>query len=273
MLGLATPSLTGLPGLDLNLVITMLLQYFMASLRIGAFIISAPLFGARWLPLQVRIVLALTITAVVAVQVPSIDLAIVSTAAGVMMMLVEVAIGLTAGLVLTIWFSSVMLAGEKIAASAGLGFAAQVDPQTGGQTPVVSQTLYLFLTVLFLSLDGHLIALATIMESYRILPIGGSLAPQVLISAGINAAGTMFVAATIIMLPIAMVLLMINVAIGIITKSAPQLNLFSFGFPISLLAVFLLLYLSTGGMGDSMAQLIDDSLANLQTMIMEMPGG
>ena len=83
----------------------------------------------------------------------------------------------------------------------------------------------------------------------------------------------MFVAATIIMLPIAMVLLMINVAIGIITKSAPQLNLFSFGFPISLLAVFLLLYLSTGGMGDSMAQLIDDSLANLQTMITEMPGG
>jgi flagellar biosynthetic protein FliR len=83
----------------------------------------------------------------------------------------------------------------------------------------------------------------------------------------------MFVAATIIMLPIAMVLLMINVAIGIITKSAPQLNLFSFGFPISLLAVFLLLYLSAGGMGDSMAQLIDDSLANLQTMITEMPGG
>ncbi|MGB2262819.1 MAG: flagellar biosynthetic protein FliR, partial [Candidatus Puniceispirillaceae bacterium] len=81
------------------------------------------------------------------------------------------------------------------------------------------------------------------------------------------------VAATIIMLPIAMVLLMINVAIGIITKSAPQLNLFSFGFPISLLAVFLLLYLSAGGMGDSMAQLIDDSLANLQTMITEMPGG
>jgi flagellar biosynthetic protein FliR len=83
----------------------------------------------------------------------------------------------------------------------------------------------------------------------------------------------MFVAATIIMLPIAMVLLMINIAIGIITKSAPQLNLFSFGFPISLLAVFLLLYLSAGGMGDSMAQLIDDSLANLQTMITEMPGG
>jgi len=75
------------------------------------------------------------------------------------------------------------------------------------------------------------------------------------------------------MLPIAMVLLMINISIGIITKSAPQLNLFSFGFPISLLAVFILLYFSTAGFGSSMVQLIDDSLAVLQTMIMEMPGG
>ena len=273
MLGLATPSLTGLPGLDLNFLMTLLLQFFMASLRIGSFLIAAPLFGARWLPLQVRIVLAISITTLVAVQVPPFDPSIITTGPGIMMMLVEVGIGLTSGLVLTIWFSAVMLAGEKIATSAGLGFAAQVDPQTGGQTPVVSQTLYLFLTVLFLSMDGHLVAIATMMESYRILPIGGVLAPSVLINAGISAAGTMFVAATVIMLPIAMVLLMINVAIGIITKSAPQLNLFSFGFPISLLAVFFLLYLSTGGLGDSFVQLIDDALANLQSMITEMPGG
>jgi flagellar biosynthetic protein FliR len=273
MLGLAAPSMAGLPGVDLQFVVDLLLHYFVASLRIGSFLIAAPLFGARWLPLQVRIVLALSITAVVAVQLPNIDTTVITSPIGVMMMLVEVGIGLSAGLVLTILFSAVMLSGEKIATAAGLGFAAQVDPQTGGQTPVVSQTLYLFLTVLFLSVDGHLVAIATLMESYDILPIGASVAPQVLIGAGINAAGMMFVAATIIMLPIAMVLLMINISIGIITKSAPQLNLFSFGFPISLLAVFILLYFSTAGFGSSMVQLIDDSLAVLQTMIMEMPGG
>jgi len=273
MLGLLPTSMTGLPGLEVGLVVDLLLHYFLASLRIGAFLIAAPLFGARFLPLQVRIVLALSITAVVAVQLPPTELSIITSAAGVMMMMVEIGIGLAAGLVLTILFSSVMLAGEKIAASAGLGFAAQMDPQTGGQTPVVSQTLYLFLTVLFLSMDGHLVAIATLMESYRILPIGGSVAPQVLIGAGINAAGAMFLSATIIMLPIAMVLLMINIAIGVITKSAPQLNLFSFGFPISLLAVFVLLYMSVDSMSSSMGQLIDDSLATIQTMIMEMPGG
>ena len=273
MLGLATSTFTGIPGLDLNLVIELLLQFFVASLRIGSFIIAAPMFGARWLPLQVRIVLVFSITTVVAAQVPPVDVEIISSVAGGMLMMVEIAIGLSSGLVLTILFSSVMLAGEKIAASAGLGFAAQVDPQTGGQTPVVSQTLYLFLTVLFLSMDGHLVAIATLMESYRILPIGGSLAPQVLIAAGINAAGAMFVAATIIMLPIVMILLLVNVSAGVITKSAPQLNLFSFVFPITLMGVFLLLYVSTGSLADGFGRLIDDSLATLQTMIMEMSGG
>ncbi len=187
MLGLAAPSMAGLPGVDLQFVVDLLLHYFVASLRIGSFLIAAPLFGARWLPLQVRIVLALSITAVVAVQLPNIDTTVITSLIGVMMMLVEVGIGLTAGLVLTILFSAVMLSGEKIATAAGLGFAAQVDPQTGGQTPVVSQTLYLFLTVLFLSVDGHLVAIATLMESYDILPIGASVAPQVLIGAGVNA--------------------------------------------------------------------------------------
>ena len=105
--------------------------------------------------------------------------------------------------------------------------------------------------MVFLSVDGHLLAIGTIMESYRILPIGAPIAPGMLIEAGIAAAGSMFLAATIIMLPIAMVLLLINMTIGIITRSAPQLNLFSFGFPISLLAVFIVLsamvYRAVGG--------------------------
>ena len=78
-------------------------------------------------------------------------------------MFIEIAIGLTAGLTLTIWFAAVLMAGEKIASSAGLGYAAQVDPASGGQTPVVSQILYLFLLVIFLSVDGHLLAIGTML--------------------------------------------------------------------------------------------------------------
>ena len=166
-----------------------------------------------------------------------------------------------------------LLAGEKIATSAGLGYAAQVDPMTGANTPVVSQILYLFLLIIFVSVDGHLIAIGTMLESYRILPLGAAIVPEVLIAAGISAAGSMFLSATIIMLPIAMVLLMVNVAVGIISRSAPTLNLFSFGFPITLISVFILFYFSVETFGNASQDLIDSGLANIQRLIGDMAGG
>jgi flagellar biosynthetic protein FliR len=267
MLGLATQEVMKLPGIDLQFITELLLIFLLSTLRIGAFLLSSPIFGARWLPLQVRIVMAFALGTAIAGQAPPVDAMTLTSAAGVMMMLVEIAIGLTAGLTLTIWFSAILLAGEKIAASAGLGFAAQVDPSTGGQTPVVSQILYLFLLVIFLSVDGHLLAIGTMLESYRILPIGGTVNPGLLLEAGISAAGSMFLAATIIMLPIALVLLLINVTIGIITRSAPQLNLFSFGFPISLLAVFITLYFSASALGGSAQSLIESALTAMRVLI------
>ncbi len=273
MAGLAAKTMVGLPGLDLQLMVGLLLHFFLASLRIGAFLIASPLFGARWLPLQVRIMLAFSVGIIVTSSMPTFSASQIAGPAGIVMVVTEIGVGLAAGLVLTIFFAAVMLAGEKIASSAGLGYAAQVDPQTGGQTPVVSQTLYLLLLVLFLSVDGHLIAIATMLESYRVLPIGAAVSPQALIGAGIAASGAMFVSATVIMLPIAMVLLMINVGIGIITKSAPQLNLFSFGFPISLLAVFVLLFVSVGSIGESMQALINTALGAVEAMIGEAANG
>ena len=96
----------------------------------------------------------------------------------------EIAIGVTAGLILSIMFSAASLAGEKIATSAGLSYAAQVDPVSGVQTPVVSQILYLFLIMLFLTVDGHLIALRIIIESYKFIPIGTLPVPSALINGG-----------------------------------------------------------------------------------------
>ena len=143
---------------------------------------------------------------------------------------VELFTGLCMGLFLSILFASVALAGEKIAAAGGLGFAAQVDPNTGGQTPVISNILTLFLVVTFLSLDGHLALIRAISQSYVFLPFGENLPLLSSSEYGIDAAGQMFEIATIIMLPIVALLLLTNFAIGVITRSAPQLNLFSFGF-------------------------------------------
>ena len=257
----------GLPGLELHAVMSVLAQFFLATLRIGAFLVAVPVFGAASVPLQVRIILAALLGVVVMgyVPVPTVESFTELRILGVVV--IELVVGLASGLIVTIWFSAAVLAGEKIAASAGLGFAAQVDPNTGAQTPVVSKMLSLFLIVLFLGMNGHLVVIRTMLESYSYLPIGAIPAFGALIKGGIAATGSMFLAATIIMLPIAITMLLINLAIGVITRSAPQLNLFSFGFPISMLAVFVLLYMSVGVISLALKDLVTSTMDNLQLVI------
>ena len=262
-----------LPGVNLQFVMDLLAGLFLASLRIGAFLIAAPFFGGSSVPLQVRIIMAVLLGVAVMTTVEVPDWQAFAGLKGLQVILTELAIGISSGLILTIWFSAVLLAGEKIASSAGLGFAAQIDPDSGGQTPVVSKTFSLFLTVIFLSWNGHLLVLRAVAESYTYLPVGAMPAFPVLIQSGIAAAGSMFLAATIIMLPLTAFLMAINLVIGVITRSAPQLNLFSFGFPISMIAIFVLLYLWVDVLGGAVDDLSHAAVENIQLVLGAMING
>ena len=268
-LDLLTKDVNAFPGLNLNNIVTVLPLFFLATVRVGSFVISSPLFGMRGVPTPIRVVISfiLGLAVVSFTGLPSEDL--LSSLNFILIVLVEIAVGLTAGLIVTIWFSSVALAGEKMATSAGLGYAAQIDPQAGGQTPVVS----VFLIVLFVSLDGHLLMLRVFFESFSILPIGSMPPPMVLIGAGIKAAGSMFVAASLIMLPVVGIILMINVSAGIMTRSAPQLNLFSFVFPVTILGAFIILYFSTGTMALAFSDLIFSSIEALEDLMLGISDG
>ena len=273
MIGVLSNNLLALPGSELQIVSRALVSLGLESLRVSAFLLSAPLFGARWMPLQVRIVLAFGIAAAMSNQVSIDGFEAISPAVITSIIVIELAVGLTAGLCLTIWFSAMLMAGEKIATASGLGFAAQVDPTSGANTPVVSQILYLFLMVIFVSVDGHLLALKEILQSFVILPIGTPMAPETLFVSGISAAGSMFLSACIIMLPITMVLLMVNLMIGIVTRSAPTLNLFSFGFPITLMVVFVLLFFSVSAFAESAKSLIENALFFVDELILGLRHG
>ena len=273
---LALSNLAGigpLPGVNLQFVMELLAGLFLASLRIGAFLIASPFFGGSSVPLQVRIIMAVLLGVAVVTNVEVPDWQAFTGLSGIQVILTELAIGISSGLILTIWFSAVLLAGEKIASSAGLGFAAQIDPDSGGQTPVVSKTFSLFLTVIFLSWNGHLLVLRAVADSYTYLPVGAMPAFPVLIQSGIAAAGSMFFAATIIMLPLTAFLMAINLVIGVITRSAPQLNLFSFGFPISMIGIFVLLYLWVDVLGGAMDDLSHAAAENIQLVLGTMING
>ena len=272
-LDLLSKDLNAFPGLNLNNIVTVLPLFFLATVRVGSFVISSPLFGMRGVPTPIRVVISfiLGLAVVSFTGLPSEEL--LSSLNFIFIVLVEIAVGLTAGLIVTIWFASVALAGEKMATSAGLGYAAQIDPQAGGQTPVVSVILNLFLIVLFVSLDGHLLMLRVFFESFSILPIGSTPPPMALIGAGIKAAGSMFIAASLIMLPVVGIILMINVSAGIMTRSAPQLNLFSFVFPVTILGAFIILYFSTGTMALAFSDLIFSSIEALEDLMLGISDG
>ena len=272
-LDLLTKDVNAFPGLNLNNIVTVLPLFFLATVRVGSFVISSPLFGMRGVPTPIRVVISfiLGLAVVSFTGLPSEEL--LSSLNFIFIVLVEIAVGLTAGLIVTIWFASVALAGEKMATSAGLGYAAQIDPQAGGQTPVVSVILNLFLIVLFVSLDGHLLMLRVFFESFSILPIGSTPPPMALIGAGIKAAGSMFIGASLIMLPVVGIILMINVSAGIMTRSAPQLNLFSFVFPVTILGAFIILYFSTGTMALAFSDLIFSSIEALEDLMLGISDG
>ena len=163
-------------------------------------------------------------------------------------------------MVLTMCFSTVILAGEKIAATSGLAFASQIDPTNGAQSPVISQIFSLFLLVLFFSLNGHLVIFELLFKSYDTIPLGTLNNISQTVALAIEASGIIYSEAVLIVLPIVSLLFLMNLGIGFITKSAPQLNLFSFGFPLTILGTFFALYFSVDALQFVFGDLIDKSI-------------
>ena len=256
-----------LTGIELSTLMDYLFAFFLSSIRLSSFLISTPFLGSRNIPLNVKIVFAMVISFFYFGYISEIQITTEIMDNLLKIIIIEAIIGVSLGLSLTIWFAAATLAGEKMAASTGLGFSALVDPETGGQTPVLSIILDLFLITIFLSLNGHLIAIDFLFKSFDFYNINSpSLPPLALAGIGIEAAGAMFYAGGLIMLPVVGALLMANIAIGIITRSAPQLNMFSFAFPVTLILAFVVLYLSTQTIGNAFAELTKNSLESVEKL-------
>jgi flagellar biosynthetic protein FliR len=138
------------------------------------------------------------------------------------------------GFVMRVIFAAVEAAGEIIGLQMGLGFASFFDPQSAGQTLVLARFFNMLAVLLFLAVNAHLLLLGVLVDSFQILPIS----TQPLSTAGFyNVAAfgsTVFAVGLQLALPLIAILLMTNLALGILTRSAPQLNIFAIGFPITL---------------------------------------
>ncbi|MEI7795015.1 MAG: flagellar biosynthetic protein FliR [Methylococcaceae bacterium] len=212
-------------------------------MRISAMFVSMPVLSVHAVPARIRVILSGAISFIVMPLLPPIPPVEMLSYTGIMIGVQQVAIGLTTGFILQMVFAAVIFAGQGIAYGMGLGFASMVDPLNGQQVPVISQIYMISTTLLFLSLDGHLLLIQLLVDSFASLPIGETFNIND-VWAIIAWSGRIFSDGLLLSMPVIISLLLVNVIFGVASKSAPQLQIFSVGFPITLMLGILLIWLT-----------------------------
>jgi len=235
--------------------------YYWPFLRISALFLASPIFSASSFPVRARILLAVLVTALIMPSLPEMSVAEPLSATGLLFAGQQVVIGLAMGFILQMVFGAVVIAGQSLAMTMGLGFAMAVDPQNGVQVPVLSQLYVIFATLIFLAIDGHLILIQFLADSFVLLPVGLDDWSN---DFGINVVlwgSQMFLGALLLVLPALTAILLINVAFGVITRAAPQLNIFAVGFPVTILAGFIFITLSMPSVFERLVNMFDAGLS------------
>ena len=241
-------------------------QGFFPFARIGACLMVAPMFGARFVPARSRVVLAAAITALVIPLVPAPAIAPFS-AQGFVVVAQQLLIGVAMGFALQVIFDSLGLAGQLLANSMGLSFAFNVDPLRGSSTAALGQLYIILATLTFLALGGHLALLEVLVNGFTTLPVGTTGLGREGLWSMILWGGQLFSGAISIALPGVTALLIVNLAFGVVSRAAPTLNLFAVGFPISLVIGLLVVLAGIGPLQEGVAQLIAQGLDFLRLLV------
>lgn len=235
--------------------------------RIGAAFIAAPVFSAVSVPVTVRVTLSGAIGVLVLTVHPVTPPAHIFTLTTFLAIAAEALVGFAMGFILQIAFAAPVLASEVIGTSMGIGFVATIDPQNGHSTPALGQFFTMMLTLVFLSVNGHLILVEMVVKSYDALPPGAAwLNPARLENIAIFG-GYTFLAGFLLALPVGFLLLCLNLVVGMVSRSAPSLNLYAVGLPASLLVGVVALAIGFPAMGDYFLVIINESLAATQNLV------
>lgn len=223
-------------------------QYLAAFLfplvRILAWLSADPLLGNRAAPVSARVALGFILTVAIAPTLPPPPQVALVSGEGLLILTQQILIGAAIGFALRIVFAAVEFAGQFIGLQMGLSFATLFDPINGAQTPVIAQFLVLTTALLLFAFDGHHLVLEALAHSFKEIPIGATPIQGEALAGIVRWGGVLFEVGLHIALPVTAALLSANLAIGMMTRAAPQLNIFAVGFPITLAAGFSMLYFS-----------------------------
>lgn len=213
--------------------------------RIGAFFLAAPIFSANMVPMNIRILLSFAMTLMLMPLLPPMPVMDGLSPQTWILVAQQIFIGASLGFIVQLLFQVFVVFGQLVAMQIGMGMAQMADPSSGINVTVLSQYSLIMTNLVFLAVGGHLVVIYTLAESFTVIPISpeGFTREHAWLIA--NQGGWLFAGALLMALPIIIAKLVVNVALGVVTRAAPQLNIFVIGFPTMMILGLIELWIWT----------------------------
>ncbi len=241
-------------------------NFLLPLFRIAAVLMVMPIIGTQLVPQRVRLYMSLAITVLLVPVLPDMPQVDALSLRSMLLIAEQVLIGAMLGFSLQLFFHIFVFAGQLVSMQMGLGFASMMDPATGVSVPVLGQFLLMLVSLLFLAMNGHLVVFDVLAESFVTLPVGQSLnIDHFAIVAG--RLSWVIGAALLLALPAVSALLVINIAFGVMTRAAPQLNIFTIGFPLTLVMGLIIFWISTSDILAQYYTISSDALLLLRGLV------
>jgi len=253
-------------NVEIGPLIEMLTIYIWPFVRIGAFLMVMPLVGGGFVPIRVRLLLAMALTIAIAPTLPTTATQDVLSAAGLVTMIQEIGIGVLMGFLVQLVFDAIALGGQVIGMSMGLGFAVFLDRVRGVSVPVLGQLFLMLGMLVFLALDGHLAMIQLLANSFQAWPISSQGLTTPIVAELLTWTGNLFVFGLKVALPAITALLVVNLSFGVMSRAAPTLNLFAVGFPVAMLSGFAVIFLNMGVLVENISNFLTLSISAISQL-------
>jgi flagellar biosynthetic protein FliR len=236
--------------------------------RIASFFMAVPLLGSQLINARIRLMLALAVSAVVAPLLPPMPEFDALSLNTYLVVGQQILVGGMLGFLFQIFYQIFLLGGQMIAMQMGLGFASMTDPTNGISVVMLGQFYLTLIMMIFISLNGHLVMIEIIIRSFDAVPISLSSLPRESYWRVVMSGSWMFSAAMLMALPAVTALLVVNMAFGIMSRAAPQLNILAVGFPFTMVLGLFINWVNLGGFLDQYMRISDFVLVYIESVFL-----
>ncbi len=242
-------------------------QLWWPFFRVSAVFISMPFFGDASIPVWIRTLLALSIVVISAPLMPAMPAVEIFSLTSLLLAFEQAIWGLLFGLILHMLFTIFTLLGQIVSLQMGLGMAMMNDPVNGMSVAILGRIFLIFSTLLFLALEGHLLIIDIVIQSFQVWPVGSGLS-MVSLEGVISVFGWMFASSLALALPAIVAMLLVNISFGVMNRAAPSLNVYALGFPMTMLLGLVAVLISISGVPTRYTALVHDALRFLSRYLL-----